>query len=98
MLLGKGILKFTQFAQFAQFKKREKYPWRSFTLSEVASYSHATLLKVTLLDGCFSCFLNFTNDTKLRKASHMNAIILGNFLQSYLQRFCYHYALHCCCY
>ena len=56
MLLGKGILKFTQFAQFAQFKKREKYPWRSFTLSKVASYNHATLLKVTLLDGCFHVF------------------------------------------
>ena len=32
----------------------------------------ATLLKVTLLHGCFSCFLNCTNGTKSRKESHMN--------------------------
>ena len=43
----------------AQLKKREKHPWRSVTL------------KVTLLHGCFSRFLNCTNGTKLRKASHM---------------------------
>ena len=30
----------------------------------------ATLLKVTLLRGCFSRFLNCTNDNKLCKASH----------------------------
>ena len=30
----------------------------------------ATLLNVTLLDGCFSRFLNCANDTKLRNASH----------------------------
>ena len=29
------------------------------------------VLKVTLLHGCFSRFLNCTNGTKLRKASHM---------------------------
>ena len=31
---------------------------------------HATLLKVTLLQGRLSRFLNCTNDTKSRKASH----------------------------
>ena len=31
----------------------------------------ATLLKVTLLHGCFSRFLNCTNGTKSRNASHM---------------------------
>ena len=31
------------------------------------------LLKVTLLHVCFSRFLNCTNDTKLRKASHMKS-------------------------
>ena len=31
----------------------------------------ATLLKVTLLHGCYSRFLNCTNGTKLRKASHI---------------------------
>ena len=31
----------------------------------------ASLLKVTLLHGCFSGFLNCTNGTKLRKPSHL---------------------------
>ena len=31
----------------------------------------ATLLKVTLLHGCFSRFFNCTNGTKLRNASHI---------------------------
>ena len=31
----------------------------------------ATLLKVTLFDGCFSRFLNCANGTKSRKTSHM---------------------------
>ena len=30
-----------------------------------------TLLNITLLHGCFSCFLTCTNGTKLRKASHI---------------------------
>ena len=51
---------------FVQFKKREKYPWRSVTFSKVA-----ILLKVTLLHGCFSRFLNFTNSTKSRNAPHI---------------------------
>ena len=44
----------------AQVKKREKHPWRS-----------VTLLKVTLLHGHFSRFLNCTNGTKSHKASHI---------------------------
>ena len=32
--------------------------------------SALTLLKVTPLSGCYSRFLNFTNDVKARKASH----------------------------
>ena len=51
----------------AQFKKREKHPWRSVTFSKVAAQP-ATLLKVTLLHGCFSCFLNCEHGTKSRKA------------------------------
>ena len=42
------------------FTKREKDPWRS-----------VTLLKVTLLDGCFSRFLNRRIGTKSRNASHI---------------------------
>ena len=32
----------------------------------------AAWLKITLLHGCFSRFLNCTNGTKSRKASHIN--------------------------
>ena len=39
-------------------------------------WSDATLLKVTLLHGCFSRFLNCTNGTKLRKTSHMIIIVM----------------------
>ena len=51
---------------FVQFEKREKHPWRSVTFSKPA-----TLLKLTLLHGSFSRFLNRTNDTKLLKAPHL---------------------------
>ena len=51
-----------------QFKKREKHPWRSINLP-------ATLLKVTLLHGCFSRFLNCTNGTKSRNAAHINVYL-----------------------
>ena len=44
----------------AQFKKREKYTRMSVTFS--------SKLKVTLLHGCFSRFLNYANSTKSRKA------------------------------
>ena len=40
-------------------KEREKHPWRSVTFSKINT------------DGCFSRFLNCTDDTKSRKASHM---------------------------
>ena len=52
--------------QFAQFKKSEKHPWISVT------FKPAIFLKVTLLHGCFSRFLNGTNDTKFRTTSHMS--------------------------
>ena len=48
---------------FVQFKNREKHPWRSVYFSKV--------LKVTLLHGCFSCFLNCANGTKSCNASHV---------------------------
>ena len=37
---------------FVQFKQREKQPWRS------VNFKPATLLKLTLLHGCFSRSLN----------------------------------------
>ena len=43
----------------------------------------ATLLKVTLLHGCFSHFLNCTNVTKSHNASHMQVeIVTQTFLLS----------------
>ena len=63
---------------FAQFNKREKHSWRSVTFSKVVGFSlPATLLKATLFHGCFSRFLNCTNGSKLRKASHI--ILKKNF-------------------
>ena len=44
---------------FVQLKKSEKHP------------CPATLLKLTLLHGYFSCLLNCTNGTKSRKASYI---------------------------
>ena len=58
---------------FAQFKKREKHPKRSVTFSKVASNKSANLLKVTLLHGRFSRFLNCTNDTKSQKTLNFNS-------------------------
>ena len=52
---------------FVRFEKIEKHPWRSVTLSKVAGFWPATVLKVTLLHGCFSRLLNCTSGTKLRK-------------------------------
>ena len=49
---------------FAQYKKREKHPWRVLLLVKLQA-------KITLLHGCFSRFLNCTNGTKSRDASHM---------------------------
>ena len=62
---------------FVQFKKREKHLWRSVAFSKVACrcmQKPATLLKVTLLHGCFSQFLNCAHATKLRNAPHLLCI------------------------
>ena len=60
---------------FVQFKKGKKHPWRSVTFSKSAGFScrlkPAFLVKVTLLHGCFSRFVNCPNGTKSRKASYM---------------------------
>ena len=61
---------------FVQFQKREKHPWMSDTFSKVA-----TLLKVTLLHGCFSRFSNCTNSTKLRNALYMYTIFCPTFIR-----------------
>ena len=51
---------------FVQFKKREKLPWKSDTFSILfVKLKPATLLKVSLLYGCFSHFLICANGTKI---------------------------------
>ena len=52
-------------------KKREKHPWDSVTFSK----KPANLLNVKLLHGCFSSFLNCTNGTKSRNASHKHCSV-----------------------
>ena len=59
---------------FVHFKKREKHPWRNVTFTKVADFHPATLLKVTFVHGCFSRFLNCTNDTKSRKTFISNSL------------------------
>ena len=57
-----------------QFKKRENTHGVVLLLVKLQA-----LLKVTLIHECFSRFLNCTNGTKLRKASHIypEEIFLG---------------------
>ena len=57
------------FGPCTQFKKREKHLWKSVTFSK----HPATLLKVTLLHGYISRFLNYTIGTKSRKAPHIES-------------------------
>ena len=45
---------------------------RIYVLRDLARFQPATLLKETILRGCFSLFLICANGTKLRKACHMN--------------------------
>ena len=68
-----------------QFKKREKHPWGNVTFS--CRLKSTILLKVTLLQGCFSRLLNCTNGSKSCNASHIqsnnkNTSALCEFLQS----------------
>ena len=51
---------------FVQFKKREN-------IHGGVLFQPAILLKVTLLLGCFSRFLNCINGNKSRKASHLKS-------------------------
>ena len=55
----------------------------SVNFSKVAGLKPATLLKLTLLHGCFSLFLNYTNDTKSRKAPHK--VFYLDFLADFLK-------------
>ena len=55
---------------FVQFEKREKIPMEECYFSNVAGLKLTTLLKVTLLHGCCSRFLNCANGTKSHNATH----------------------------
>ena len=59
---------------FVQFLKSEKHPWRSVNFSKVAGFKPATLLKLTLLSGCFSRFLNCTNGAKSCNAPQLTSL------------------------
>ena len=57
-----------------QFEKREKHSLRSVTFSKVAgncTEKPVTLLKIPLVNRCFSRFLNCTKGSKSRKDSHL---------------------------
>ena len=58
----------TRFGTIYIILQREKHPWRSVNFR----LKSATLLKITLLHGCFSCCLNCTNGTKSSNASHIH--------------------------
>ena len=58
---------------FVRFKKHEKQYGGVLLLVNLHTSACNFILKVTLLHGCFSRFLNYTNGTKLRKASHFKA-------------------------
>ena len=57
-------------------KNVRKHPWRSVTFSKVAGEKPETLLKVTLLDGCFSRFLIV--DMVPNRAKHDNVTYIEN--------------------
>ena len=61
----------------------------SVTFNKVADFQPATLLKVTLLDGCFSRFLNCANGTRSRKTSQMvlHCYDLGREIQIKLRKY-----------
>ena len=56
---------FARFGTICTIKKREN------TQGGVLLLEKLQALKVTVVLGCFSCFLNYANDTKSRKASHI---------------------------
>ena len=51
-------------------------------LKNVKNTREGVLLKVTILQGCSSRFLNFTNGTKSHKASHIPPLIGQLLLQN----------------
>ena len=71
---------------FVQFKKLECTHEGVLLLVKLQAKSFTTLLKVTLLHGCFSRFLNCTNGTKSRKTSHIYLACLTHSLKASVTR------------
>ena len=67
---------------FVQFKNREKHPWRNVNFSKVTGLQPATLLKLTLLHGWFSRFLNSANGTKSRNVPQLSALSVRLYIDS----------------
>ena len=65
------VMRYAIWYHLYNFKKREKHLWMSVNFSKVAGLKPATLLKLALLHGCFSRFLNCANGTKSHNASHI---------------------------
>ena len=65
------------FVTSVQFKKLEKHLWRSVTQYS-CRLPHATLLKISLLHGYFSHFLNCTSGKNSCKASNILNLIREN--------------------
>ena len=66
---GRVILLLKFWLHFVPLKKAENQRFSGVFM--VYKMEPAALLKVTIVHGCFSRFLNCTNGTKSRKASHL---------------------------
>ena len=66
-----NVMRYAVWCHLYNLEKCEKHRWRSDTFSKVAGQKPVALLKVTLLHGRFSRFLNCTNgSTKSHKTSY----------------------------
>ena len=65
---------FARFGIICTIQKTWKAPMEECQFELSCRLKPVTLLKVTLIHGCFSRFSNYTNGTKLRKASNMDKV------------------------
>ena len=57
--------------RFAQFEKREKHAWKSVTFNKITGNFTKSSIPLWVF---FTFFSNFTNGTKSRKVSHVEAV------------------------
>ena len=74
-------------APLVQFKKREKDPWRSVTFSKACNFTKSETLPCETVK-TLSRFLNCTNRTKSRNASHIYLFMCVK-IRTYLQYIVY---------